>query len=236
MSDSPSEPSLAELVAVMAHDLNNPLAALVTNLSFIEGSVAPKEGGDLAEALGDALMLCDMLRRLVGNLDLLARREALSGGASILDLGHLLRQAAERLRRQADAAEIVLEVDPAPPLGEILVQCDRELLGRAIDNLIAYGLEQAPSRSRITVTAARVPQGGHVVVEHRRKPQIGQMTEAPPPMTRAEQRRRTQALYGRGAALLCARIAADLIGGKLEVATDAGPVARLVLLAPPAEP
>lgn len=235
MTDLSSEPSLAELVAVMAHDLNNPLAALVTNLSFIEGAIAPKDGGDLAEALGDALMLCDMLRRLVGNLDLIARREALSTGASILDLGHLVRQSVERISKQAAAAEIELALDPAPPLGEILVQCDRELLGRGIDNLIAYGLEQAPSRSRITVTATREARGGCVFMEHRRKPQIVQAQEAPT-LTRAEQRRRTQALYGRGAALLCARIAAELIGGKLEVAVDGGQTARFGLVAPVAEP
>jgi K+-sensing histidine kinase KdpD len=139
----------------------------------------------------------------------------------------------ERINKQAAAAEIELALDPAPPLGEILVQCDRELLGRGLDNLLAYGLEQAPSRSRITVTAWREAGGGRVVMEHRRKPQIKQEAQA---ATRAEQRRRAQALYGRGAALLCARIAAELIGGKLEAPADEGQTARLALLAPPAEP
>jgi light-regulated signal transduction histidine kinase (bacteriophytochrome) len=170
MTEHPSEPTLAELVAVMAHDLNNPLAALVTNLSFIEGALGPAPSGEVGDALGDAIMLCDVLRRLSRNLDLIARREGVSSGVTVADLGQLTREAVGRLQTQAAAAELLLLLDPVPASGEAMVRCDRELMVRALDNLLAYAMEQAPSRSRVAVTAARGEGGVRVVVEHSRRP------------------------------------------------------------------
>jgi K+-sensing histidine kinase KdpD len=235
--DEPTpEPALPELVAVMAHDLNNPIAALVTNLSFIEGALSPPPGSEMSEALSDTIMLCDVLRRLVGNLDLIARRERLSGGTTIADVREFVRTLVERTRKQAIAAEIDLELEPKGSTSGAVVHCDRELLGRAIENLIAYALEQAPSRTQIAVSVAGDAKGVRVSVEHRRRPQVAQPTESRPSshpsMARAERRRQTQSLYGRGAALLCARLAAELIGGRLEVIADGEPIARLTLHAP----
>jgi signal transduction histidine kinase len=228
MSDPSTEIDLAELIAVMAHDLNNPLAALVTNLSFIESALPADVGLDAVEALSDAVMLCDVLRRLVSNLDLIARREGISSMPVVVDLAPLVQQSVDRMRKQAAAAEVELVLEP--PQGGVLSRCDRELFARALDNVIAYALELAPARTTIRVSAVTHGQERRFFVRHQRRAEAAR--PLPPPVTRADRRRRAQVLHGRGAALLCARIAAGLAGGRLEQAVFDGDQAELCLVAP----
>ncbi len=217
-------------MAVMAHDLNNPIAALVTNLSFLESTLSPEPGTEAAEALSDAQMLCDVLRRLASNVDLIARRGGQSGRVSACDLVVLGREAIERLEKQAAAAEITIVLDPSIRPGEVLVRCDRELCARAIDNLIAFGIERAASKSRVTVTSAR--SGDEARVEIRYAPRSQISTDLPPPgATPSLRRRYIQATYGRGLTLYCVRIAATLLGGRFDVEREDDGRARLCLVA-----
>ena len=70
--------ALPELLALLAHDLKNPLAAVLANLAFIDGSVASDP--DLRDALADARLASELLQRLVSNLEMIGRE--LGDGAS----------------------------------------------------------------------------------------------------------------------------------------------------------
>ena len=59
------------LLALLAHDLRSPLAAVMTNLGFVEGSIPPSDI-DAVEAIADARLSCTMLEHLIANLDVLA--------------------------------------------------------------------------------------------------------------------------------------------------------------------
>lgn len=231
MADLGGDASLEELMAVMAHDLNNPIAALITNLSFVETSLAPGLGTETAEALADAQMLCDVLRRLAGNIDLVARRGGPTSGASAAcDLVLVGREAIGRLDKQAGAAEVELVLDAGLRQGEVMVRCDRVLCGRAIDNLIAFGIERAAPRTRLVVTAAREGTEARVEVRFVSRAQLHvdpPPTGAPP----AQRRRYIQAAYGRGLSLYCVRLAATLLGGRLDTTDEDDGRARLCLVA-----
>ncbi|MDC0749505.1 sensor histidine kinase [Polyangium mundeleinium] len=231
MSDPGGDASLEELMAVMAHDLNNPIAALITNLSFVESSLAPGTGTEAAEALADAQMLCDVLRRLTGNLDLVARRGGPpSGAASACDLVLFGREAIGRLGKQAAAAEVDLLLDSALRHGEVMVRCDRGLCARAIDNLIAFGIERAAPRTALVLSAAR--DGAEARVEVRYTPRSYHTVDPPPTGAPPAQRRRyIQAAYGRGLSLYCVRVAATLLGGRVDTTHEEDGRARLCLVA-----
>lgn len=230
MSDVGGDASLEELMAVMAHDLNNPIAALITNLSFLESALAPGTSAEAAEALSDAQMLCDVLRRLASNLDLVARRGGPQGAITGFDVAQLGREAIGRLDKQAAAAEVELALDPSLQPGRVLVRCDRSLCGRAIENLIAFGIERAAPKSSVTLSATRA--GDEVRVEVRYRARSHLVVEPPPPGAPAAQRRRyIQATYGRGLSLYCVRIAATLIGSRLDIEHEDDGRARLCLVA-----
>ncbi|MDC3954564.1 sensor histidine kinase [Polyangium jinanense] len=231
MADLGGDASLEELMAVMAHDLNNPIAALITNLSFLESSLAPGTSTETAEALADAQMLCDVLRRLAGNIDLMARRGGPSSGANTAsDLVLVGREAIGRLAKQAAAAEVELVLDAGLRQGDVIVRCDRGLCARAIDNLIAFGIERAAPRTRLVVTAAR--EGTEARVEVRYASRSQHHVDPPPTGAPPAQRRRyIQAAYGRGLSLYCVHLAATLLGGRLDTTHEHDGRARLCLVA-----
>lgn len=119
-------------IADAAHELRTPLTTLKAELE-----VAQLEGGGEAElraALASAGEEADRLHRLTDDLLLLARADegALVAKRHPVDLGDLLRRAAERRRETQAAAGRALIVRAAPGL---VVQADPLLLEQAIANL-----------------------------------------------------------------------------------------------------
>src|SRR5581483_8653 len=63
---------LSELMALFAHDMRNPLSALLTNVNFIRAALRGR-APELEEALADSALSCSMLGQVIGNLDVLSR-------------------------------------------------------------------------------------------------------------------------------------------------------------------
>jgi len=225
-------PDLSDLVVIMAHDLKNPLAALMTNLHFLQGAISGPDQ-DAVDALGDSVTLCEVLERFLRNLDLLARKSGFTVHRQVVAVGAIAQEVVSRAESQASTAGVVLAVDLAG--GDPTAFVDRDLLTRAVENMLANALEQAPSGSRVRVEVKADQKTVEVLITDGR--------EAPPSLQRAEgglvpatpvEKKRIQALYGRGLALLCADLASRATGARLEV--DGGPrVCRLRLVAPAAE-
>ena len=230
MAVLPDETPLDDLVAVMAHDINNPLAALATNLDFLAGALPPEASEDASEALADARMLCDMLRRLASNLDLLSRRDEVGSGKQPCDLGAFARDVVGRYEKQAEASELALVLDAETRSGEVIVSWDRELFLRALDNLVALSLERARPQSEVVVGVGRVLDVPRLVVRFDPRPSPSEVPLAPA-ASPALRRRRIQALSGRGLALHCARLAALLCGGRVDLVVEADGRAALCLVA-----
>jgi signal transduction histidine kinase len=223
MSESPGNVSLSEIVTVMVHDLNNPIAALGTNLRFLETLVQASASPDARETMADMHMLCDTLRRLVANLGMFGQAEPPTARKGHVDVLMLTKGALERLDALATTSEQKLSFESTLRTGEVFVESDPVLCERALDNLMAFAIERAVSRSTITVSIMR---GEHVGV------QISCTTrpETAQPSTHSSRSRILQSAYGRGLSLYGARIAAEATGCRIEVGREAPTHLKLTLV------
>jgi signal transduction histidine kinase len=226
----PEAIELSELIVMMAHDLKNPLAALTTNLHFLQGAEGAREQ-DAIDALGDSVTLCEVLERFFRNLDILGRRQKLVARRQIVSTFALAHEAVTRARGHAASSGVGIrlegDVDGTPS-----VFVDRDLFFRAIENVVANALESAPTGSVVSVTVSGDGAESTITVTDTR--------EAPPPLKALDggglafdasgAGKRLQGLYGRGLALLCADVAARASGARLEI--DGEPMAcRMRLIA-----
>lgn len=214
MSDNLGDATLPEIIAVMVHDLNNPIAALGTNLRFLETLFGTSSSPDVVETMSDMRMLCDMLRRLTSNLGLLGQTDRIPARSIALDLKALALGAVERLDPQARASDMTLALDATVRTGEVFVERDPALCERALDNLLAFAIERSIARSSILLSVTKEPRVGFYI-------QCTTRPETPDISGHASRSRTLQAAHGRGLSLLCARLATEATGGRLEVRRDA---------------
>lgn len=148
------DPSIvADLLGLIAHDLRNPLSALQSNVSFVSTMVG-SEDEDACEAISDALVSCDGLQRIIDNIELLAMRIR---GARELDqfpvaLGALLDEVAARSQATARSHGVELNVAPRERSGGDQVPAHREMLARALSNLIHNSIQHAPPGSVVRLS------------------------------------------------------------------------------------
>lgn len=214
----PEEPrGFTVLMRLLAHDLRNPLAALVTNLGFARRLV--DEGASAAElddVLADSEGACEVLRLLVANLEALARQ----GDVARDELGvapmQVVEEVAAACRSQARMAEVELVTEGAEALGR--VPASRRALALVLENLATNALQHAPRESRVTLGVRRdaervefvvVDQGG-AIPEAQRESAVGFPTEGGRPQN-AKSRR------GRGASLFVAKSVAEANGLALAI-------------------
>lgn len=228
--------ALPELLALLAHDLKNPLAAVLANLAYLDDSVASDP--DLRDALADARLASELLQRLVSNLEMIGRE--LGDGASGRPLEFSLRALVEEIcageREHAEGRHLLIVVRDAPGSDVAVSRSDRDRAARALGNLLANAVQHAPSGSEITIDCACVGErwfeiaisdDGPIVPEAMR-------AQAVAPAGQGTAKSRSDGRYGRGLGLLIAAMAARHARGELELGQRAGRSA-LVLRLPLAE-
>jgi signal transduction histidine kinase len=211
MPEARRVPELAELVPIMAHDLKNPLGALLTNLQFLQGELSGAEQ-DVKDAVSESVLLCESMDRLLRNLSLLARGQAVSGNRHLVSMRAVVAEGVARRGHQASSARVDLVVaDGAAP--DVLVVVDRELFTHASENLISYAIEQATPGTCLGVDFAVQDGNAMLTVETLRAshPNAPPPPDEPPPTVPRHELR-----YGRGLTLLCVEMAACGAGARLE--------------------
>ena len=215
-----------EFVADASHELRTPLTSIFANLELLEASL---EGED-RETAASALRSSRRMRRLVGDLLILARADAgrpLARGR--VDLGAVLEAAAA----EAQAAATVdhpLHVG-APP--DVFVEGSADDLHRVALNLIENAIEHTPPGTPIEARVRR--DGGTVALEVSDRgpgvaPEIGEraferfVRGAPDDGARRS---------GTGLGLAIVRAVAERHGGAVEL-SDARPGARFTVRLPAA--
>jgi two-component system, OmpR family, sensor kinase len=142
-----------QFVADASHELRTPLTSVLANLELL----AEVLDGERGEAARSALRSSQRMRRLVGDLLLLARADSKRLTAhSETDLSRILVEAAAELGPMAEAHE--LTVDPRPAL----VDGAHDELHRLALNLMENALRHTPPGTR--VRAAVGVQGDEVVL------------------------------------------------------------------------
>ncbi|MEO8701334.1 MAG: response regulator [Kofleriaceae bacterium] len=145
-----------EFLAMLGHELRNPLAAMASALEVIklregslgrELSILDRQVGHLTHVVGD---LVDVSRITQGTINL--RREA-------VDLAAALALATDSARPHIDSQQHEL-VTTIP--GEAIVDADRFRLTQVLDNLLTNAAKYTPRNGRIEVSA--VVDGTHVQI------------------------------------------------------------------------
>ncbi|MET0596164.1 MAG: HAMP domain-containing sensor histidine kinase [Polyangiaceae bacterium] len=220
MSDPSSVDHLPELMAILAHDMRNPLSALLTNIHFVQ-SVAKGSQLDVDEALSDSVLSCMILGQVIGNLEVLGRA---FGGARLAPTLVSTREAAGHAVARAAPQAVIAGIDLRVAAGdETTVFVDPVFFGRAIDNVVANALQYSPAKGKIALEliakdgrgGVAVLDGGPVVPPEFREAVLTQSGQA-------EAKKRYEARYGRGLGLFCAAQAARISGGELTITESNG--------------
>ena len=209
-----------EFVADASHELRTPLTSLLANLELL----AEELDGEQADTAEAALRSARRMRRLVGDLLLLARADARRGQSrGPTDLADVLLEAASELGPMAEDHELSIEAQPA------VVPGVRDDLHRLTLNLIENAARHTPPGTHIRA-ATSVQNGMAVLTVEDDGPGI------PPELgSRVFDRfvRGAPGTRGSGLGLAIVRAVAESHGGKVTLERpETGPGARFVIAIP----
>ncbi len=153
--------SLGKLAAVVAHEINNPLASVVTYSKVLlrrftgrpASSEEARDSLNILEAIASESARCG---EIVSNLLLFARRT----GSHIepTDVNQLVNRSHFLIKHKMDLAQVKGELDLSPELPQIM--CDPSQIEQALLALCINAVEAMPSGGTLTVRTAPRPDGG----------------------------------------------------------------------------
>jgi two-component system, OmpR family, sensor kinase len=213
-----------EFVADASHELRTPLTSILANLELLESEL----DGDRREMAESALRSYRRMRRLVGDLLLLARADAgREVAATPVDLSAVAREAA------AEAAALSSDHPMSLDLREpVTVSGVADELHRLAGNLIENALLHTPPGTPVTVSVRRdggfalleVADRGPGVAAHLRE-RVFERFASGGDGSGARSR-------GSGLGLAIVRAVADAHGGRVELSDAAGGGARFLVVLP----
>jgi len=224
---SVDDATLRRMCHLFSHDLRNPLAAIVTNLEFAKRMLDDVDE-DLAEAVTDSVIACEVLRRIVANFDLISSTDPERTSLHEIVVQDLVRDVVSKCNDQAEQAE--LEVNATGLDARTPIRIDRTRLQLAVENMVANSLQHAPPGTQIDVALEIDGATVTISVEDDGKPIGAELRAgASTPQMHTMSTRQPGMRYSRGLGLLTARLAAQSQGGKLTI-TERDGRHRLVLI------
>jgi two-component system sensor histidine kinase/response regulator len=208
-----------ELLAIVSHDLRNPLNAVLLGAHQIESATEDHEWARVRKAAGGIAKAVDRMSRLVGDLLDLATLDAgkpLAMNVGQHDLAELVLEISELLEPLAQSNQITLKTDISLAT---CVLCDRDRVQQVLSNLISNAIEFTRSRGAINVAASG--RDGEVVVSVR-DTGVGIREDHVPRIFDAYWRADSERKSGAGLGLSIARAIVEAHGGRLWVETEAG--------------
>ena len=204
------------LLGLIVHDLRNPLSALHSNASFLQTS-RDTTSPDSKEALEDIAASCEALGHIIDNVELLALslRGERRFEQNSFTVRELIADALSRSRSLATSYGVRVEFTPSPDV-DVKLATSREMLGRALGNLVKNGIQHAQDGVPVRVSAhaegARlvllVEDGGALVA-----PEFQDAAFTAEGQVSAKGQ--VGARYSRGVGLFAARLAAQAAGAQV---------------------
>jgi two-component system NtrC family sensor kinase len=156
--------SLGKLSATVAHELNNPLAGILTYAKLTARGL--REDEPTPEAKEEHLRYLDVIAKesrrcgeIVKNLLLFARGS--SADLAPHGLNGIVERASLLLRHHFEVAGVELQVTPCPD--DDLLVCDANQIQQALVALLVNAVEAMPGGGKLAIRAA--PQGTGVALE-----------------------------------------------------------------------
>ena len=211
-----------EFVADASHELRTPLTSILANLELLEASLL----GDDAETAGAALRSSRRMRRLVGDLLLLARADAgREGLREHVALADIAREAAAEATLVAADHQLVLDLPRHGPV----IDGVTDDLHRLTLNLVENALVHTPPGTPVTVRVGEA--AGQAVLE------VEDAGPGIPPDARERifdrfVRGQGETGGGSGLGLAIVRAVAQRHGGSVEVGEGAAGGARFTVRLP----
>ncbi len=204
------------LLALIVHDLRNPLSALHSNASFLQTS-RDATSPDAKEALEDVSASCEALGHIIDNVELLALslRGERRFEQNSFTVRELIADALSRSRSLAASYGVRIEFTPSAEL-DLKLATSREMLGRALGNLIKNGIQHAQDGVPVRVSARVDNERVALLVEDGGAPVAADFQErAFSAEGQVSAKGQVGARYSRGVGLFAARLAAEAAGAQV---------------------
>lgn len=224
--------TLGELAASIAHEVNQPLAAIVTNgevgLRWLD-----REKPDLGETRGALARIIGAARRaseVIARLRALSRRGGSERGP--LDIGEVINEVVVLIHRELVGRRVVLQLDLDPSRPQVIG--DRIQLQQVIMNLLINGIQAMDSvdeRSREMVVRSQPYEDNQVLVSV----QDSGIGMSPDDEARLFQAFFTTKSEGMGMGLSISRSIVESHGGRIWVSRNADRGATFQFTLPAAE-
>jgi two-component system NtrC family sensor kinase len=157
--------SLGKLAATVAHELNNPLEAILTYARLIGRRIRkdPAAAAALQPTLEDVDLIARETQRcgtIVRNLLLFSKKQV--SEFSIVPVRQIVGKAAEIVRHHFQISSVRFESVIAPD--DLSLMCDEGQIQQALVALFVNAVEAMPGGGSITVTAAPEPGGDDLAI------------------------------------------------------------------------
>jgi PAS domain S-box-containing protein len=221
----------SQFLANMSHELRTPINAIIGFAELIADDAAGREP-QIADDAGRVVAAACRLLAMINELLDLSRMEAgrLTAKPRATDIGELVTDLAEPYRARARANGTVIRVAVAEDIGTLEIDGDR--LAQAVRHLLDNAVKFTTG-GEIRVGAARGDAGTLEISVS--DTGIGMSAEdmaaLQAPLTQADGRA-TRRHGGAGLGLAVARRLADLLGGRLSIASAVGQGSTFTLTAP----
>lgn len=155
--------SLGKLAAVVAHEINNPLAGIATYAKLLRRRLAGRDAQDAETAKALELVESEAIRcgQIVKNLLLFSR----TPGSRFTEesVAPLLERCAALVRHQAEMQEVQIRVEVASDLPR--VTCDPSQVQQIVLALAMNAIEATGRSGTVTLRASRDDQGDGVRIQ-----------------------------------------------------------------------
>ena len=214
--ESPS--TIADVLGLITHDMRNPLAALSSNVGFLN-MVSDGMSEDAREAVDDLQLSVEAMGRIIDSLELLCHdlKSQKFGSAMALSVGSVVRAISGQAERAAESHGVVLKLDCGAHEADRFLAVENPFL-RALSALIHNALTVAPPRSTVTMTVKVSDDDVSFLVEDRGPGLSPELAESA--LTASGQvdiKTVSGGRYSRGLGLYVVARSAELAGAKLRV-------------------
>ena len=133
---------VAQLVGRLVHDIRNPLAAVISNLRYVEGETVNE---DLLEAIGETIQSSEIMSRLLADAHDLFRLadRRFQPRLQAVALAEVARTVRSRVSHRVGSRLLKLS------LPELDLNIDGDLLKRILSNVVEHSLKYTPTRQTV---------------------------------------------------------------------------------------